>query len=332
MSNGGVAFQHFGRQLQPRATYDLRGDGQRIAGFFYGEPLPAIAVETIAADQKAPQLREFSVSLEQWPNEIVSARIAPSLAGLGLLEAIPESRIIALADPEDEDNDGISGRVHWVTTANRRDIGRFGWKAPHPTVAAQTADAFLNDIGITSELNPDESCTPMQSDCALQHSGDGPGGDHEINGALFQAVVDFTASIAVPAARPVTLEVKRGKQLFTDIGCHSCHTPSHDLVVNGPTERIWPYTDLLLHDMGPLLADGLAEGDASGGEWRTPPLWALGASAELNPRTGFLHDGRAATVHEAILWHGGEGAKAAANFSVLKPSDQDALAAFVLAL
>ncbi|MEL7374725.1 MAG: di-heme oxidoredictase family protein, partial [Pseudomonadota bacterium] len=191
---------------------------------------------------------------------------------------------------------------------------------------------FRNDIGITSVYNPVETCAPKQRECHEQRNGNGPQGDHEINGILFETAVEFTASLAVPEARRATAEVRRGQAVFDDLSCAACHTPSHDIVVSGEQTTIWPYTDLLLHDMGPLLADGIPQGDATGGEWRTPPLWSLGLQQQLNPETGFLHDGRAATIQEAVLWHGGEAATAAARFKALSKAEQDALTAFVLAL
>ncbi|MEM7764052.1 MAG: di-heme oxidoredictase family protein [Pseudomonadota bacterium] len=320
----------FGTHLQPRATYDMNADGRRVSGFYSGEPYPNIEIRSL--DTIAGSLRQIHAGLGDAPMYSVSPRLAPGIVGLGLLEAIPESRLVALADPEDNDFDGISGRINWIGDGDQRLAGRFGWKAPHPSVADQTADAFRNDIGITSALAPEEPCSSAQTLCSAQRRGDGPVGEHEINEQLFDYVVQFTSSLGVPDARPVNPEIDRGRMLFNDARCASCHTPSHKVTINKQQQEIWPYTDLLLHDMGPLLADGVVEGSATGGEWRTPPLWALGAAKQLNPETGFLHDGRASTIHEAVLWHGGEAAPAAAKFNKFSKADQDALVAFVLAL
>lgn len=322
----------FGDQLQTRAIYDVTGVGKRLSGFYPGEPRPSVKVETLELDDTDIVLNRVHASVPDIPAYAISPRVAPGLVGLGLLEAIPLSRLEALEDPNDANSDGITGRVHWVGEGATRVAGRFGWKAPHPTVAAQTADAFRNDIGITSVYNPVETCAPQQQRCHDQRSGNGPQGDHEIGGILFDTAVEFTASLAVPEARRATAKVWRGQRVFEDLACAACHTPSHDIVVADKQTTIWPYTDLLLHDMGPLLADGIAQGDATGGEWRTPPLWSLGLQQQLNPETGFLHDGRAATIQEAVLWHGGEAATAAARFKALSKAEQDALAAFVLAL
>lgn len=320
----------FGTHLQPRATFDDMQRGTRLTGFFEGEPRPYVEIRQVPVPESSYVLKQIHVALG---DELVAPRIAPGIVGLGLLEAIPSARLEQLDDPDDRDRDGISGRVNWVdTNAGEVMPGRFGWKASQATVAIQTADAFRNDIGITSALEPEENCERNQATCLQQSSGAGPRGDHEINAPLFDHVVTFTASLAVPEARELTAERRLGKRLFAGAGCDACHVPSHTVNVGGNEETIWPYTDLLLHDMGPMLADGVVEGSASGSEWRTPPLWSLGIALELNPDSGLLHDGRATNVHEAILWHGGEGARAAAQFLELSEAEQDALASFVLAL
>ncbi|MEM8547809.1 MAG: di-heme oxidoredictase family protein [Pseudomonadota bacterium] len=323
----------FGRQIQHRAIYDVNETGRGFGGFFQGEPRPTIEIEEVSlAIPGNWTLKRIHARLPNAPEYAVSPRVAPSLFGLGLLEAIPDARLVALSDPDDRNNDGISGRVNWVGTGDKLRAGRFGWKAPHATVAEQTADAFRHDIGITNRFQPSQDCAALQLGCQQQTSGDGPQGPHEINGILFDATVNFTASIAVPDARTLTEAVRRGQRLFNDTGCASCHTPAHSIRVDGETQTIWPYTDLLLHDMGPLLADAVVEGVAHGSEWRTPPLWGLGLAQHFNRDTGLLHDGRAATVAEAVLWHGGEAAESARQFLALDRDEQHALEAFVHAL
>lgn len=318
------ALHTWGSQLQPRATYDMTGQAQRTRGFFAGEPSPT--VEWQAEDDGLQAIR---LHVAEYPDLSLSARIAPSLVGVGLLGEIADSAFIALADERDRDGDGISGRVHRLEDGA---IGRFGWKAEHASVARQTASAFAQDMGITSELVPTESCTESQLHCLRQPSGKGPVGDVEINADLFAYVVEFTAALPVPAARPVTARVAAGRKLFYAAGCHDCHTPSHSIEQAGLVDTIWPYTDLLLHDMGGRLADTVQAGNAAGSEWRTAPLWGLGAAMALNPKTGLLHDGRARSVHEAILWHGGEAKQSNEIYQSFTNEQQQALSAFVQAL
>ncbi|MBK7759932.1 MAG: c-type cytochrome [Deltaproteobacteria bacterium] len=257
---------------------------------------------------------------------MMSPRVAPHMVGLGLLEAIPEEALLALADPNDDDGDGISGRVQ------RHDgrVGRFGWKADAVDVEAQVAGAFAGDMGLTSRVVPLDDCTEAQAECLAEPSG----GDPEVSDQILDLVTLYSRAVAVPARRAADDEtVLVGKALFNDIGCAACHTPSHTTGASPLPElqdqRIWPYTDLLLHDMGEGLADGRPLGDASGQEWRTPPLWSLGLIDEVNGHTRFLHDGRARSLEEAILWHGGEAAAAQAEFVALSADEREALIVFL---
>lgn len=239
-----------------------------------------------------------------------SPRVAPHVIGLGLLEAIPEARLRALEDPQDADGDGISGRVNIVWSKERETmtIGRFGWKAEEPTVAQQVAGAFLGDMGMTTEMNPTNDCTAAQLECL-----DAPhGGEPEITPTIFAKTVTYSRLLAVPVRRRFDApDVIRGRAVFRELGCASCHTPGHvtgsdTILPEVANQKIWPYTDLLLHDMGPDLADGRPVFGASGSEWRTPPLWGLGLIQGVNGHDRLLHDGRARGFAEAILWHGGE--------------------------
>ena len=256
------------------------------------------------------------------------------MLGLGLLEAIPEPDLMAAADPDDADGDGVSGRPHWRGAGESRAIGRFGWKALHPTVAGQIGAAFRDDIGITNPAFPVESCTAQQEICASRPSGvnpdvSGAGPDGvEIPANLFDYVVHFVSHMPPPRAGELNDRVRRGRSLFADVGCADCHRPHFDTAYG----RIWPYTDLLLHDLGPGLADHRPEGDASGTEWRTPPLWGLGTQKKVSGHTTLLHDGRASNVREAILWHDGEGASARSRFLEATRDEQRDLIAFVLAI
>jgi CxxC motif-containing protein (DUF1111 family) len=262
------------------------------------------------------------VSLET----VLGPRLAPPVFGAGLLEAIPEEDLLALADPGDNDGDGISGRPNEVLdiTTGEMAIGRFGWKANVPTVEQQVASAFIGDIGITSPLFPDENCTPAQAECAAAVTGGSP----EISQEIFDQVVFYNRTLAVPARRDLEdPAVIAGAALFETTGCLSCHHAQHetgDSEIEALADQvIYAFTDLLLHDMGPDLDDGRPDGEASGAEWRTPPLWGLGLTETVNGHVNFLHDGRARSLEEAILWHGGE-AEAARNDFIALSGDQRA--------
>lgn len=257
---------------------------------------------------------------------LVSPRLAPPVFGAGLLEAIPESDIVEAADPDDEDGDGISGRPNYVDG----ELGRFGWKANVATVADQVASAFVEDIGITNDRHPDGTCTIPQTECLEAPSGGSP----EIVTDLFDQVVFYNETLAVPARRGLgDPDVEAGAALFVEIGCVSCHQARQ---ATGPddiealaNQVIYPFTDLLLHDMGPDLADDRPDGEATGSEWRTPPLWGLGLTEVVNGHTFFLHDGRARSPEEAILWHGGEGSEARDGFMRLTGDQRQQLLDFL---
>jgi CxxC motif-containing protein (DUF1111 family) len=275
------------------------------------------------------------------PQTMISPRVAPQMIGLGLLEAIPEEHIIANADPSDKDGDGISGRPNrvWSLETERLALGRFGWKAGAPTVLQQSAEAFAGDIGISNDLvrRPAGDCTANQDACTGAPNGESSK-DPEIKRSLLRLVAFYSRNLAVPRRRDAgAANVLAGKQVFHRIGCASCHVPSFTTGANSPDENlrnqiIWPYTDLLLHDMGPGLADGRPEGRASGREWRTAPLWGIGLTKTVSGHTYLLHDGRARNVVEAILWHGGEAQAARDRFADLPKSDRDRLIAFLKSL
>ena len=270
------------------------------------------------------------------PETRLSPRVAPAMVGLGLLEAVPAAALLALADPDDADGDGISGRANRVWDKARRQTvpGRFGWKANQPSVAQQVAGAFLGDIGITSSLFPDENCPPVAVACRQALNGGSP----ELSDALLGHVVFYSRTLAVPARRGVQqADVRRGRQLFDAAQCGACHTPTlrTGAVPDLPdlsAQVIHPYTDLLLHDMGAGLADGRPDFEATGSEWRTPPLWGIGLVETVNRHTYFLHDGRARNLAEAILWHGGEAEASKEYFRRLPRADREALLQFLRSL
>jgi CxxC motif-containing protein (DUF1111 family) len=274
----------------------------------------------------------------------VSPRIAPQLIGVGLIEAIPAEEIernaaeqSALTGPLAGPIKGMPNRVR-DAFGEREMIGRFGWKANVATLAHQTAGAFLGDIGITSSRFPDEACTGAQRDCRAAPSGGRP----EIDDKTLADVVFYQAALAPPARRDANdAQVKRGQQLFAQVQCAVCHRPSY-VTGEGPfaaltspalaRQRIWPYTDLLLHDMGEALADHRPDGKANGRQWKTPPLWGIGLIREVNGHQQLLHDGRARGVMEAILWHGGEAEASKQQVLKMNRSDREALMRFVNSL
>jgi len=251
------------------------------------------------------------------PEAMLSPRVAPQMIGLGLLEAIPSAEILALADPEDADGDGISGRpnIVWSDEYHEPMLGRFGHKAGVPTLRAQAAEAFSGDMGIASPLSPGlwGDCTARQADCrAARHGGDAGQGGFEVDAESLDLVTFYSANLGVPARRDTDdPDALRGRRLFHRTGCTACHQPS--FVTHRLTDRpehsfqlIWPFTDLLLHDMGEGLADHRPEARATGREWRTAPLWGIGLTKQVTGRESYLHDGRARSLLEAILWHEGE--------------------------
>jgi CxxC motif-containing protein (DUF1111 family) len=267
---------------------------------------------------------------------VVSPRVAPAMMGVGLLENVPASVIEAQADPDDADGDGISGRAHMVEdrTTGEEVLGRFGWKAAVPTIRDQTTAAFANDIGITSDEVPEQPCTEAELECTAAKDGGTP----EIDSDKVDKIEFYSRTLAVPARRDVgAKQTKAGQQAFVDAGCASCHTPEletgSDSAIPALNDQvIRPYSDLLLHDMGKGLADGRPDGEASGSEWRTPPLWGIGLVETVNGHTRFLHDGRARSIEEAILWHGGEAEAAKKRFKVLPARERKAILAFLESL
>jgi len=264
-----------------------------------------------------------------------SVRVAPPLIGVGLLEAIPEADILENADPQDRDADGISGAASSVVPLAGGDpvLGRFGLKANVASVADQTALAYLLDMGITSPTLPNENCPVVQTACAEAPSGGAP----EISADRIDAVIFYSQTLAVPARKGVTdASVVAGEELFDSVRCSACHiarweTGDHPVAALS-NQMIIPYTDMLLHDMGPGLSDGRTDGSASAGEWRTSPLWGVGLIRSVNPDAGFLHDGRARTIEEAVLWHGGEASASRDDFVALDLVDRERLLIFLKSL
>ncbi|MFT6460390.1 MAG: CxxC motif-containing protein (DUF1111 family) [Pseudophaeobacter arcticus] len=264
------------------------------------------------------------------------------MIGLGLLEAISTADILANVDEDDSDGDGISGRANlgWSREYQQIMLGRFGYKAGMPTLHQQSAAAFSGDIGISTPLFPQPAgdCTAAQSPCLTAPHGDGDIRGTEIDQANMDLVTFYSRNLAVPARRDSgDPQVLRGKELFYASGCTSCHTPKFvtQRLADRPEnsfQLIWPYSDLLLHDMGEGLADDRPEGRATGREWRTAPLWGIGLTKQVNPDATYLHDGRARSLLEAILWHGGEAKPARDQVISLSPDDRATLIRFLESL
>jgi CxxC motif-containing protein (DUF1111 family) len=331
----------YGEQLQVFAVPGIPAEGKMVIDY--------TEVPVTLGDGTVVSLRQptYSISdLAYGPlNEhvMLSPRVAPPMIGLGLLEAVPAEDILALADPDDRNGDGISGKPNWVTDIDdgALKLGRFGWKAGAPTIRVQSASAFSGDIGISTPLvnRPYGDCTPAQVACLAMPNGEQPArGVSEGPEPVLDLVTFYSQNLGVPRRRDINdPAVLRGKQQFYDLGCISCHTPKYVTSRNaeGDAQKfqlIWPYTDLLLHDMGEGLADHRPEGAADGYEWRTPPLWGIGLTQTVSDHTLFLHDGRARNLTEAILWHGGEADAAKTAFANLSESSRSDLLAFLESL
>jgi CxxC motif-containing protein (DUF1111 family) len=263
---------------------------------------------------------------------MVSPRVAPPVFGLGLLEAINANDIIARADEEDKNGDGISGKPNYVWDAVKGEkvVGRFGWKANNPNILQQSAGAYSEDMGITSFIFAKES-SYGQSQFSSQNV-------YDVSDSLLQSVAFYIRTLAVPARRAADdAGVLKGKQIFNVAKCSGCHIPKSATETNVAfpeisNQTIYPYTDLLLHDMGEGLADHRPDFEASGSEWRTAPLWGIGLTKVVNGHNNFLHDGRARSLMEAILWHGGEAEVSKEYVRTLPQEDRDALIQFLESL
>ena len=271
-----------------------------------------------------------------------SARIAQPMIGLGLIENISDQSLLVYEDINDLNNDGVSGRANkvWDIEKEKLAIGRFGWKAAQPSVYQQTADAFYNDMGLSNKLyNNPFNCTSKQEDCNRAISGNSEEHDNlEVSSDQLDLVTFYSSQLGVPARRNLNaVNVKKGKEIFFALNCNSCHVSSFEtdnsgIHANLKNQIIYPYSDFLLHDMGESLSDGVSEFLAQGSEWRTPPLWGIGLTNIVSEEYGYLHDGRARTIEEAILWHGGEAKEIIQNYKKLKKSEVNQLLSFINSL
>lgn len=329
----GTAFSDpiYGNQLQDNAIL-----GQTIKGKYtisYQIITETLADGTVVELQK-PIYQINSLGYGGLASDLlISPRIANQIIGLGLLEAVTESTILGFATANT--TNGISGKANYVhdVESNSKKLGRFGWKANQPSIRQQVAGAFSGDMGITTSIFPNEN-VPFGVDASLIPNGGSP----EISNSNFDKIVLYSSSLAVPARRNVSdKNILKGKKIFNDIQCASCHIPkmqtgNNYFIEAFRNQTIRPYSDMLLHDMGDELSDNAPDFLATGNEWRTQPLWGIGLIKIVNGHTNLLHDGRARNVTEAILWHGGEAQNSKVKFKQLSTQDRNDLLAFINSL
>ncbi len=334
IKDGVIPEPTYGGQLQDFALQDQTPEGQIKITY---TDVPVKFTDGTEVVLRKPKLEITDLGYgNMHPDTQFSARVAPPMIGLGLLESIPDATLEAWADEQDKNADGISGKTNRVWDVQKNDfaIGRFGWKAGQPTLMQQNAAAFNGDVGLTSRLFPNENCTSRQSLCADLPNG----GQPEVSDKILNFVEFYSQHLAVPIRRNVNDDqVVLGQKLFASAGCESCHktnvkTAKREGLPALSEQTIHPYTDMLLHDMGEGLADYRPEYLASGTEWRTPPLWGIGYTQEVNGHTYFLHDGRARNLMEAVLWHGGEAEAAKSKVLTFNQKERGALIAFLNSL
>ncbi len=330
-----IAEPRYGSQFQTAAVKGLPAEG-RLQIHYTDYPMRFADGETIILKRPHYQLTDLKygtlhADVQQSP------RLAPPLLGIGLLDKLSADTILQYSDPNDNNNDGISGKANLVWSEQKQKImlGRFGHKAGVATLDEQNQQALISDIGLSTPLFPFAwgDCTVQQPDCRnAPHGNDAQYQSLEVPQKVIDSLFFYVSNIPAPAARQstdptVTLNVTLGENIFNQLGCPACHRKHYTLAQD--QQRIAPYTDLLLHDMGADLADQRPEGDATGTEWRTPPLWGIGLTEKLNGHHYYLHDGRATTLAEAILWHGGEAKKQRDSYRRLTKKDRLALLTFL---
>ncbi|WP_231892585.1 MULTISPECIES: di-heme oxidoreductase family protein [unclassified Vibrio] len=332
--SGVIPEPNYGGQLQDFALPDQDAEGKINIRY---QTVPVTFSDGTVVNLRKPILSLSHLNYgDLAPNTMLSARVAPPMIGLGLLESIPEQTILEWQDIDDSNGDGISGKANqvWSVAENKTVLGRFGWKAGQPTLMQQNAAAFNGDLGLTSRLFANENCSQSQALCTELPNG----GEFEVSDNILDFVEFYSQHLAVPTRRNTQdKQVQLGEKVFANAGCDSCHKPSVTTAVRSERpalskQVISPYTDMLLHDMGEGLADNRPEFIANGQEWRTAPLWGLGYTKEVNGHTYFLHDGRARNALEAVLWHGGEAKSAQQYVLNLDKENRDALVAFLNSL
>ncbi|WP_275787900.1 di-heme oxidoredictase family protein [Pararhizobium gei] len=331
----------YGAQLQDRAVPGLAAEGN-MAIRYAQIPVALQGGETVFLRKP-----DYSIDGPGYgaldTTTTLSPRVTQPMSGLGLVEAIHPADILGHADPQDADGDGISGKPAVVRDPSTGvlSLGRFGWKAQSASVRSQAAEALAGDIGISSPgaKRNHGDCTVFQKECLAMADGVQPRlGDTEAPDPVLDLITFYSENLAVPARRKASFkETLAGKKLFYESGCMSCHVPKFVTRRDAANKAhafqlIWPYSDFLLHDMGDGLADGQQVGEATGREWRTPPLWGIGLTKTVSGHTFFLHDGRARSLTEAILWHGGEATRSRDRFAAMEKADRQALITFLESL
>lgn len=327
---GPKAVPGFGTQLQDKAVAGYQAEAS--VSITYTDSSASLADGTVVS-LRVPHYQITDPYSPLPAGILISPRIASPTVGVGLIEAIPDQEILAGADPDDKDGDGISGRANMVPnyTTGTTTVGRFGWKSNVADVLGQVASAFQQDMGVTNRVFPQESSLGQPQDT---HASGGV----ELPDTVLHAVVFYMKTLAVPARRDVdNPQTIQGARLFESTGCAKCHTTTFTTTVDmtfpyTSNQVIHPYSDFLVHDMGPTLGDGRPDYQAGGDEWRTAPLWGIGLTQKVSGYAYYLHDGRARTLTEAILWHGGEAQKSREAFGKLSASDREALLAFLNSL
>ncbi len=321
----------FGGQLQQRAVAGVQPEGS--IDITYSD-VPVTFDDGEVYHLRAPEYSPTNTYIPMPAGTMISPRMAPPVFGLGLLEAVSEETILSHADPSDNDGDGIKGRANYVWDAVHQTtaIGRFGWKANVPNLKQQTAGAYNGDMGITTPLFPVKSCHGQPQAIGYEYD------KVDVDSLTLAAATYYVQTLGVPARRNLNdASVIRGKQVFADARCGSCHLPTMktgtlDGISQVSNQTIHPYTDLLVHDMGDGLADQRPDFQAGGRDWRTQPLWGIGLTQTVNGHTFFLHDGRARDLMEAILWHDGEAVASKNYVKKLSKADRTALIAFLNSL
>lgn len=321
-NEGFVPEPHYGAQLSVNGIFGVPFEGRPVVTYSrlegrYGDS------ETFSLRQPAYRIERLNYG-PLHPETNIAPHIAPALVGLGAIERIDAGEILAREDINDSDNDGISGKANWVYSpeTNKMELGRFTWKAATPSLHYQTANAMSNDMGLTTPLFPKENCTQSQKECNGALSGEDP---LDVPQSRLDAVTFYIASLRIPKQREMENKEEAGK-LFGRIGCTGCHVESY---TTADGLKIRPYSDFLLHDMGEALSDGHRNFRAEGNEFRTPPLWGAGLYSAVSGEANYLHDGRARSIEEAILWHGGEAAQSREAFIHLTKEERALLLAYI---
>lgn len=322
----------YGDQLNEEGIPGVPGEGR--AEVHWQEVAPVTLGDGTRVPLRRMALHFVDLAYGPLDRVLTSPRVGPSVFGLGLLEGVSAADLEARARAAKPD--GVRGRVNrvWDATVGKTVVGRFGWKANMPSLIQQIAGAMRGDLGITSPIFPEQNCMAGQTACRRAPTG----GEPELTGSQLEDLRTYLALLAAPAPRDQDQgPVLRGKALFGRLGCAQCHQPELHTGAKAAFPQLAqvsfaPYTDLLLHDMGPGLADGRPDYRAGGREWRTPPLWGLGLQEKINEHSTLLHDGRARNVTEAILWHGGEARRARQRFVQLDRSAREDLLRFLASL